>query len=47
MASSTDSAYAGFIKRFWRGEVRLVIAFWVFVLDGKVQDIPGFHVVQI
>ena len=30
MTSSTDSAKAGFIKRFWRGEVRLVIAFWVF-----------------
>ena len=30
MTSSTDSARAGFIKRFWRGEVRLVIAFWVF-----------------
>ncbi|MEC7593268.1 MAG: hypothetical protein VYA64_07520 [Pseudomonadota bacterium] len=30
MTSSTDSANAGFIKRFWRGEVRLVIAFWVF-----------------
>lgn len=30
MASSTDSENAGFIKRFWRGEVRLVIAFWVF-----------------
>ena len=30
MTSSTDSANAGFIKRLWRGEVRLVIAFWVF-----------------
>ena len=30
MTSSTDSAKTGFIKRFWRGEVRLVIAFWVF-----------------
>ena len=30
MTSSTDSPNAGFIKRFWRGEVRLVIAFWVF-----------------
>ena len=30
MTSSTDSANAGFIKRLWQGEVRLVIAFWVF-----------------
>ena len=30
MTSSTDPAKAGFIKRFWRGEVRLVIAFCLF-----------------
>ena len=36
MTSSTDSANAGFIKRFWHGEVRLVIAFWVYGVGLRV-----------
>ena len=36
MTSSTDSAKAGFITRFLWGEVRRVIAFWVFAIGVPV-----------